>query len=191
VKYESKRFYQVLLVIIVGGFLGVGSAMFAVELVYEKEIGARGAWGPEAGTDLLSSNRWARTATALSGTWLPSGEGVTEWTALHDSQGKRLDGNCTYYVSTSEALESSWTMALYNNDHQLPLTDGRPGFVASDDLEVDSRGKVQLQAGGLDQGGAWLPSESGPFSLTLRTYAEAAGKTGTSPAFAIDRGECK
>lgn len=175
----------------VGGILGIGSALFAVELVYDTESETLGQWRTVTDPEAISSNRWMRTAAALSGTWLRTGGNVTEWTALHDSQGDRLSAGCTYYLSASEVSGSFWTMALYDNDHHLPAKGTGPSAITASDIIADTRGKLQIQASGADQGSAWLPATTGPFSLTLRVYDQDGTGQGPIPEFAIDRGECQ
>jgi hypothetical protein len=192
VNYELGRFTQVFAVMLAGGVLGVGSALFAVDLIYKTETETNGSWRAAPPADTVSENRWVRTATALSGTWLPAGGRVREWTALRDSQGERLTSECAYYLLGKPETESIWSITLYDNDHALPAT-ARNSAVSSD-LSSDSRGQIQIQAGGPDQGGDWLPAESGPFTLTLRDYGVTSSgrdSAGDPPFFSIHRGECQ
>lgn len=192
--YELGRFAQVLTVMIAGGILGVGSALFAVDLVYKTETETSGPWRAVPSPEAISENRWARTAVALSGTWMPSGANVREWTALHDSQGDRLKGECAYYLLGKPETDGIWSITLYNNDHALPAAASAPASVLSPAISPDSRGQVQIQAGGPDQGGAWLASDPGSFSLTLRDYgisATGSGAAGDPPFFSIHKGECQ
>lgn len=190
--YELGRAFQVFTVMLAGGVVGIGSALLAVELVYKSETVVSGPWRSAPDAALVAENRWARTAAALSGTWLPAGGGVREWTALDDSQGDRLKGDCTYYLSGKPTAAGRWSITLYNNDHILPAGGTGPASIPSTTVLADSQGSVQIQAGGPDQGGAWLQAEPGSFSLTFRHYGTADGAEDASPPFfAIDRGECR
>lgn len=189
--YELGRFVQVFTVMLAGGVLGIGSALFAVDIVYKSETETTGPWRAQPERELATTNRWVRTATTLSGTWVAAPAGAREWTTLTDSDGERLDGGCTYYLIGKPQTSALWSVTLYDNDHQLPDVGNRKTHVFAGDVRPDGQGQVQLQAGGPDQGGAWLPAGTGPFSLTYRTYGESAGGDGNLPFLSIHRGDCE
>lgn len=194
ISYNSGLFYLVLSSAIVGGLLGVGSALVAVATVTETETPRHGAWQEAPDPAQTADNRWIRTGIALFGTYLPVRGDALELNTAHDSNLDTLDGSCTYFLTSNGHPAPFWTLAVHGRRHRLVQASGSTASVTSAQVQPDGSGRVQLVIGGEDIGGGWLPAGEGSQTLTLRLYGLEAGAMndpGNLPLFAIDKGDCR
>ncbi|WP_417518209.1 DUF1214 domain-containing protein [Minwuia sp.] len=190
-EFEARRFYLVLSGILVGGILGVGSALFAVKTVSDTESPRIGAWQALADPQAAEPNFWLRTAWALSGQFTLRGDTPVHYTAIADDAGDRLKANCTYHLNGPAIGADWWSLAVYGKDHAPVTTAAGRWSVTADDARPDSPARVQIQIGGSDPGGLWIPTGDGEgtISMTLRVYAPDA-LLGDGDLFSIDRDAC-
>ncbi len=195
VNYNRSLFWAVLSAAIVGGIIGIGSAMYAVQTVNRVESVQNGPWQTINRDGTADQNRWLRTAASLAGLFTQRGEEAIYYTAFFDGEGERLREGCVYFLTGRPLPAGWWSVTLYARDHYLIATPQDRWSVTADDVEPDAQGRIQIQVGGPESGGAWIPSDGGGngLSLTLRLYdpaPEIYDALDTAPIFSLDRGNC-
>lgn len=194
-KYDSRRFWYVLSVMLVGGVLGIGSALMAVKTVSSVESVQNGPWQTSPRDGAADANRWLRTAVALSGLFAQRREETVYYTAFHDSDGERLREGCTYFLTGRPLPARWWSITLYARDHFLIPNSHDRWSVNMEQAGADAQGQIQIQIGGPESGDAWIPSDGGGdgLSLSLRLYdpdSQVYEALESTPLFSIDRADC-
>lgn len=156
------------------------------------QVGPWTAW-PDVGSPAIDP--YARAIVARTGALpLGAGEGLA-LTATHDSEGRALDGACTYAMRGALPPSRAWTLTVYDADGRLPANDtGRNGFTSYELLRRPD-GTAEILLSRAVEPGNWLMlPQTQRFSLMLRLYsAPLAAITGAVEAAAlpaIDRLAC-
>jgi hypothetical protein len=143
-----------------------------------------GPWQTGKSFGTVDASTLTRAKVALSGLLaLPSKEAMY-FTAQNDSDGRALDGRCTYVVRGGKLDGRWWSVTLYEGEGWLVKNAAKRWSVPASAVQVAPSA----------QSGAWLPTGSVPkFDLTLRLYHPSA-MTIESPETAklptIERKEC-
>lgn len=201
IRFAASHIHFVRVVFVSGSALaiaavtGLGSAYFITQ--DEPPFGAVrvGSWvaWPEIGS--VAIDPYARAVVARKGALsLGSGEGLA-FTATHDSNGRSLNGRCTYIVRGSVPVSRVWTLTIYDNKGGLqPNAMGRNGFT-SHEVVRSANGMAEFVLSPDPQPGNWLmlPKGSG-LQLVLRLYGTTVstmtGAVENSGLPIIDRQSC-
>ena len=154
-----------------GIVLGAGGAWYRIQAGFNDGRLANGPWTTALNYGTSGADSVTRASVALRGILaLPSTETVY-WNASTDSNGKPLDGSCTYSM-TGKALDARWWSVTYYD---------RKGFLVANPANIWSFSGASVPPAELDgwrvtiapekAEGHWLPSAKGQeFELTLRMY---------------------
>ncbi len=178
-RWMPTRLGGVIAVLLIGATLGLGLTALAVRSVFPFGIVTIGPWraNPKIGTP--SIDPYARAAITRSGA-LPLGaaEGIA-FVAIHDSQGRPLDGRCDYSIVGRTPAARFWTVTLTDPEGRLianPLE--RLGFTSYE--IVRSIDGFELIVSPTAHAGNWLPAPGpGAFRIVMRFYDTPVG-TGIS-----------
>lgn len=152
----------------------------------EVRLGPWVAW-PEIGSARIDP--YARAVVARQGALpLGTGEGLA-LAATRDSEGRALDGACTYALRGDVPASRAWTLTVFDADGGLPPNaTGRNGFTSHEILRA-SGGSVDILLSRGVQAGNWLmlPGTQG-VRLVLRLYGTSVSAlTGAVDAGGLPR----
>jgi len=164
--------------LLLGVLGGVGSALAFSGLLTDRirlgdfvEIdGWESSW--TVGTDTM--NPYTKAWVARFGLFALRREEAVYFITRMDSEGRALDGRCTYALTVENQPGSWWSVTVYNADGYLPQnTHDRLSFDALQ-AERDQRRQVLLSADKPDAAagnGYWVSTDqAGAFDVTLRIY---------------------
>ena len=88
-----------------------------------------------------------------------------------DSEGRPLEGRCTYTVTGGELDARWWSVTLYKGEGWLVKNAANRWSVAGNAPPRDAQGNWSFTVSPNPTEGVWLPTGGTPhFDLTLRTY---------------------
>jgi hypothetical protein len=93
------------------------------------------------------------------------------FTALHDSDGNRLECAATYSIEGQDADARWWSLTAYKKNHLIPNSLGRYSF-SQTTVTRNAEGRWRIRLSPQQQAENWLPTgePQGNFLLTLRLY---------------------
>lgn len=157
--------------LILGLFLGVASAMLAIEEVIRSTAIDNGPWMTNLTIGSEKASPYVRAATALHGLLALRQPEAIYYTALTDSKGSPLDGRCTYKVQGKAPDARWWSITTYGNDDYLIRNDLNRYSYNMSNVTYDANGMFAIYISRDPQSGAWLPlGTESKFSLCLRLY---------------------
>ncbi|WP_417693310.1 DUF1214 domain-containing protein [Roseibium sp.] len=175
---------MILLVLIAGSAIGIGSAALVIQGERPFTITSLGPWtaNPYAGTDKADPYSVA-IYTRSARVPLAQGEGLA-LTAYDDSSGRPLSPDCTYEISGTTPTARLWTLTAANDKGDLAATMAGRTSLASPGLLRNEDGSFQITASRTPSSGNWLPLANSPdvlegLSFTFRLY-DAPVTTGAS-----------
>lgn len=167
-----KRWQRYTLGVAIGLAAGFGLVWQETGSAFDSGSVTNGIWSTSLNYGIASADPLTRAAVARRGLLaLPKTETVY-WAASRDSDGKPLDGSCTYQL-TGKALDSRWwSVTFYDRDGYLVSNDARIWSFSGASITPEEKAgwKVTISPA-KPASGHWLPSAKGqPFELTLRMY---------------------
>lgn len=112
-----------------------------------------------------------RAVVACTGLWAMNSNEAVYFTALHDSNGKRLNCKETYQITGKDFPARWWSITAYRNYQLIPNAEERYSFSATSIVRV-SDGSWSLTLSPQHQTGNWIPlgEKSGQLVISLRLY---------------------
>ena len=116
-----------------------------------------------------------RAVVASTGLWAMNSKEAVYFTALHDSNGKRLNCRETYQITGKDFPARWWSITAYRNYQLIPNTEERYSFSATN-IVREADGSWCLTLSPQHQPGNWIPLGNAPGQLviSLRLYNPAA-----------------
>jgi len=156
----------------------IGGAAYAVQQVrggLNDGLVANGAWETGKSFGTLDASTLIRAKVALSGLLaLPAREAMY-FTAQNDSDGRALDGRCTYDVRGGQLDGRWWSVTLYEGEGWLVKNAAKRWSIPASAVSTDAQGRWSFTVSPDAQSGSWLPTGSvEAFDLTLRLYHPSA-----------------
>ena len=175
----------------------IGGAAYAVQQVrggLNDGLVTNGAWETGKSFGTLDASTLTRAKVALSGLLaLPAREAMY-FTAQNDSDGRALDGRCTYDVRGGTLDGRWWSVTLYEGEGWLVKNAAKRWSIPASAVATDAQGRWSFTVSPDAQSGSWLPTGSvEAFDLTLRLYhpsADIIKSPETAQMPAIDRKGC-
>lgn len=172
-----KGWHRIAIAIVAGIAAGGGGAWLATGKGFGGGGLANGPWTTAlnygtAGADSLTRARVARRGILA----LPSTETVY-WNASTDSEGRPLDGSCTYAMSGSALDARWWSVTYYDKKGFLVANPANIwSFSGASISESEKAGWRVTISPAKPAEGHWLPGAKGQgFELTLRMYNPGQG----------------
>ena len=171
-----KGWHRIALALVAGIAIGAGGAWYRIQAGFNDGRLANGPWTTALNYGTSGADSVTRASVALRGIRaLPSTETVY-WNATTDSEGKALDGSCTY-VMTCKALDARWWSVTYYDKKGFLVANPANiwSFSGASVPPAESNG-WRVTIGPEKVEGHWLPSAKGQgFELTLRMYNPGNG----------------
>jgi len=181
-------------ILLAGTVLGFGSAVLAVRHTGGEGALQVGPWGTPLDGGGPGRGIYERAAVAVSATLALSRQEAIYFRAATDSQGARLDGNCTYIVRGPDLPARWWSVTLYGADHYLIANPQRRYSYASANVARGPDGGFAIAIGPDPQPGNWLNSVRTPQVVLLARLYQPRPEAAANPAAiklpSIDRGAC-
>jgi len=124
---------------------------------------------PTDGSEHMTMHQ--RAVVACTGLWAMNSHEAIYFTALHDSNGKRLSCRETYHIEGNDFPARWWSITAYRNYQLIPNTEERYSFSKTSMIrEID--GSWCLTLSPQPQPGNWIPLGNAPGQLviSLRLY---------------------
>lgn len=152
----------------------IGGAAYAVQLVrggLNDGVVANGAWETGKSFGTLDASTLTRAKVALSGLLALPAKEAMYFTAQNDSDGRALDGRCTYDVRGGQLDGRWWSVTLYEGEGWLVKNAAKRWSIPASAVSTDAQGRWSFTVSPDAQSGSWLPTGSvEAFDLTLRLY---------------------
>jgi hypothetical protein len=190
-----KTWHRIAIAVLAGLGVGIGGAWLAIRQGFSHGKVANGPWSTALNYGRRDADDVTRAAVALRGLLaLPASE-TLYWNALNDSEGKPLDGSCSYTLSGAVIPARWWSVTYYDKAGYLVANDANIWSVSSASIPPSKNGAWQATISPNRAAGLWLPSAKGQgFELTLRMYNPSQAfraSVMTSELPAIKKGECR
>lgn len=125
------------------------------------------------GSDQMSN--YQRAVVALTGLWAMRSSEAIYFTAMHDSDGARLDSNCRYEILGNDLPARWWSITVYNSCQFIPNKLNRYSRSSTSIHRDSDSWSVTLSETPLETNWIPLASMSGVLSVTLRLYCPQSG----------------
>lgn len=175
--------------------LGSGAAVLQLKQSFAAMGIENGPWrtGEKVGT--ADASVATRATVALRGLLaLPEREAIY-FNASTDSQGRKLEGRCSYRVSGGAVDARWWSLTLYDSKGYLIANPERAYSVGSAAMAPGEAGNWSVDIARQRTGSHWIAMpDDQPFELTLRAYhpsSKLLANRGSVSLPRIERGECR
>ena len=175
----------------------IGGAAYAVQQVrggLNDGVVSSGPWETGKSFGTVDASTLTRAKVALSGLLALPAKEAMYFTATRDSNGRALDGRCTYDVRGGTLDGRWWSVTLYEGEGWLVKNAARRWSIPASAVATDAQGRWSFTVSPDSQSGSWLPTGSAEaFDLTLRLYhpsADIIKSPETAQMPAIDRKGC-
>lgn len=134
-----------------------------------------GPWETGKSFGTANASTLTRAKVALSGLMaLPATEAMY-FTAQRDSEGRALEGRCSYRVSGGTLDGRWWSITLYEGEGWLVKNAANRWSIPASAVSPDALGRWSFAVAPRARPGNWLPTGSAKaFELTLRLYHPSA-----------------
>jgi hypothetical protein len=156
----------------------IGGAAYAVQQVrsgLNDGLVSNGPWETGKSFGTLDASTLTRAKVALSGLLALPAKEAMYFTATRDSDGRKLDGRCTYDVRGGTLDGRWWSVTLYEGEGWLVKNAANRWSIPASAVTTDMQGRWSFTVSPDTQSGSWLPTGSvKAFDLTLRLYHPSA-----------------
>jgi hypothetical protein len=156
----------------------IGGAAYAVQQVrsgLNDGLVSNGPWETGKSFGTLDASTLTRAKVALSGLLALPAKEAMYFTATRDSDGRKLDGRCTYDVRGGTLDGRWWSVTLYEGEGWLVKNAANLWSIPASAVTTDMQGRWSFTVSPDTQSGSWLPTGSvKAFDLTLRLYHPSA-----------------
>ncbi len=130
-----------------------------------------GSWTARTTDGGLQMTMHQRAVVACTGLWAMNSQEAIYFTALHDSNSKRLSCKETYHIKGKGFPARWWSITAYRNYHMIPNAEERYSFSATN-IVREADGSWCLTLSPQPQPGNWIPLGNAPGQLviSLRLY---------------------
>lgn len=160
-----------LAILLLGLAVGIGGAVWSLRsATFGADIRV-GPWTTGRAIGTAEADMRTRAFVALRGLLaLPASE-ARYFTARSDSQGRPLDGQCTYAVRGGDVGAQWWSVTLYDPQGWLIPDSSRRHSIGSRGIGRSASGSWSFMVAPHWDGQGWIATgRPGPFELTLRAY---------------------
>jgi hypothetical protein len=129
-----------------------------------------GPWRTSLYAGSSEGSPYLRAQIAVHGLLALGREETIYYTAADDSDGKTLNGNCSYQIEGRDLPARWWSITVYGADDFLIPNSADRYSVSMNSVarRVDGTFVVTLSKGQAE--GNWIPVSGGRFSVTIRLY---------------------
>ena len=153
-----------------------------------------GPWATSLDTGSSEGGPYLRARIAVHGLLALSREETMYYTALTDSDGAVLDGNCTYRLEGRDPPSRWWSITAYGaDDFLIPNTFERYS-VSMNSVARNADRSFAVALSKAQGEGNWIPVIPGRFNLTIRLYnpqADVVADPAHVPLPAVKKVSCE
>jgi len=161
---------KMLSVLVVGTALGLLATWASVVRGTMSGNVSSGPWRTSLYTGSSEGGPYLRANIAVHGLLALSREETMYYTAASDSEGKALDGHCTYRIEGRDPPTRWWSITAYGaDDFLIPNTADRYS-ISMNSVARRADGSFAIRLSERQAEGNWIPVATGPFNLTIRLY---------------------
>jgi hypothetical protein len=188
------RALKILLMLIAGIALGLGATwVTAIRGALGGGV-SNGPWTTSLYTGSSEGGPYLRARVAVHGLLALSREETVYYTALRDSDGVMLNGNCTYRLEGRDPPARWWSITAYGADDFLIPNKANRYSVSLNSVVRNADGSFVIVLSKTKAEENWIPVVAGRFDLTIRLYnpgAEIIADPAHVPLPAIKKNECQ
>jgi hypothetical protein len=160
----------ILVALILGSGIGIGSAVLAYESVGQSHL-KNGAWSTDLAKGSDKDDAYSRTHAAVHALLGLTQAEVIYYVAATDDSGKPLSGDGVYRVEGKAPEARWWSITAYGSDDYLIPNEYNRYSYSGNNVTYDSNGKFTFYISKAQKPGAWLPTgDQKKFILELRLY---------------------
>lgn len=169
------NWYRYGICIALGLVAGTAYAVQAVRGGLNDGMISVGPWQTGKSFGSADASALTRAKVSLSGLLaLPANEAMY-FTADRDSDGRALEGRCSYRVSGGKLDGRWWSITLYEGEGWLVKNAANRWSIPASAVSTDASGRWSFAVAPRAEPGIWLPTGSAKaFQLTLRLYHPSA-----------------
>ncbi len=181
-KKPVKIIIAVLVALVLGSAIGVGTAVYAYDPVTSLQSVKDGPWDTNLASGSEQANPYNRAAVAVHGLLALDRSETIYYSAYTDDSGKQLDGNLDYRIEGKAPDARWWSITVYGADEFLIPNELNRYSCNANNVTYDSNGKFVAYVSKTQKQGLWLPlGDQKRFVLALRLY-NPGQSVSTSPA---------
>jgi len=129
-----------------------------------------GPWSTSLYSGSSEGGPYLRARIAVHGLLALGREETVYYTALSDSDGAALDGNCVYHLEGRDLPTRWWSITAYGTDDFLIPNDANRYSASMNSVARDADGSFRVTLSKTKAEGNWIPVAPGRFDLTIRLY---------------------
>jgi hypothetical protein len=129
-----------------------------------------GPWSTSLDTGSSESGLYLRARIAVHGLLALSREETVYYSALRDSEGSDLIGNCSYQLEGRDLPTRWWSITAYGADDFLIPNNANLYSVSKNSVARNADGSFAVTLSQAKADGNWIPVAPGRFNLTIRLY---------------------
>jgi hypothetical protein len=129
-----------------------------------------GPWSTSLDTGSSESGLYLRARVAVHGLLALSREETVYYSALRDSNGADLVGNCIYRLEGRDLPTRWWSITAYGADDFLIPNDANLYSISKNSVARNPNGSFAVTLSQAKANGNWIPVAPGRFNLTIRLY---------------------
>jgi hypothetical protein len=164
------RALKILSVLVVGTALGLFATWATVVRGTMGGNVSSGPWRTSLYTGSSEGGPYLRAHIAVHGLLALSREETMYYTAASDSEGKALDGHCTYQIEGRDPPTRWWSITAYGADDFLIQNAADRYSVSMNSVARRAEGTFAITLSQRQAEGNWIPVTAGPFNVTIRLY---------------------
>ncbi len=170
-KKPIKIILRLLVVIVLGSTIGIGSAILAMKVVYSAGAVTNGPWRTNLTMGSRQANMYTRAAIALSALFALNQSETIYYSAMGDDSRQRFSGDNVYRIEGKAPEARWWSITAYGaNNFLIPNEMNRYSY-SGNSVTFDRNGTFIIYVSKIRKPGNWLPlGDRKRFSLTLRLY---------------------
>jgi hypothetical protein len=171
VKKPVKIILGILVAIILGSAIGIGSAL----LVFEGGVNAsgvsNGAWRTNLSAGSRQADMYTRAWIALHGLFALNQSETIYFQASTDDNGQALSGDNVYRIEGKAPDSRWWSITVYGADDFLIPNELNRYSYSGNSVSYGPDGKFTIYLSKIQKPGDWLPlGNQKKFNLSLRLY---------------------
>lgn len=143
-----------------------------------------GPWSTSLDMGSREGGPYLRARIAVHGLLALSREETVYYSALRDSDGADLVGNCNYRLEGRDPPTRWWSITAYGADDFLIPNDANLYSVSKNSVARNADGSFAATFSRAKTDGNWIPIMPGRFNLTIRLY-NPGGEVIADPAHVV------
>jgi hypothetical protein len=170
-KKPVKIVLGILVALVLGSGIGVGSAVLAYDRIASLRSINNGAWQTSLAAGSEEASLYLRASISEHGLLALNQSETIYYSATKDDAGNELNGNYTYKIEGKSPDARWWSITAYSADDFLIPNELNRYAYSGNSVAYDKDSKFTIYLSKTQQAGNWLPlGNQKKFALSLRLY---------------------